>query len=325
MKKSKSIIAVLIVLVIVCAFAACSSKSDTQAIDEVTQAVTDSNGELVTDESGEVVTETVQGEIVTDSAGKAVTEVVTVSGGTAVTNSLGNVVTQVVTASSQNTTTTSKSSKTKTTQKQTDENSDSTSTTKAPVKKPSKPSNVSSLKASSVKTDSVKLSWSKVDCTGYQIAVSTDGGFNWSYLEKAYNSGTTYTVKNLTSMTEYSFRVRAYNSNSAGVSASDWKTVKVTTAEDDTSKYITLSFILPYDNNKEDKLTITINGEVVHTENVKCDGSTYTYKTEKKYKGAIDVVATLKNSKISRSLHTDKDAQIDLTQEGIDVIEAEDD
>jgi hypothetical protein len=329
MKKSKSIIAVLMVFVIIASFVACSSKNTEEPTTEVTQAVTDSSGEVVTSDNGEVVTESVQGEAVTDSKGEVVTEVVTAKNGTAVTNASGKTVTQVVVTpvtQANGTTTTKKSETTKASEKETTtKSSKDKTTTKATVTKPAKPANISSLKASSVDDTSVKLSWSSVDCKGYQIAVSYDGGFNWTTLESSYTKGTTYTVKNLTSMTEYNFRVRAYNQNSAGKSTSDWKTLSVTTSESDTSKYLTIYVILPKDNSTEDTLTISIDGKVVHTADVKLNGSKYEYKTDKKYKGAVDIVATLTNNKSSQTIRSDKNVTIDLSNQGIDIMEAEND
>ncbi|MFR5875155.1 MAG: fibronectin type III domain-containing protein [Eubacterium sp.] len=326
MKKYKGIIAVLMAFVIVCTLVACSSQGGNEETSEITQAVTDENGELVTDENGEVVTEAVEGEVVTDANGEAVTEVVTAKNGEAVTNSNGKKVVQYVTAAPSSGSKTTKKSDKSTTKKSDDTTkADNTSTTKKPISKPKAPANVSSLKASDIEPDSVKLSWSKVDCTGYQIAMSSNNGGTWKTIESAYTKGTTYTVKNLTSMTDYNFRVRAYNKNSAGTTASAWKDVKVTTAESDTSRKLTFTFVLPNNNGIEDTLTIKIDGKVVDTVTVKCDGSEYKYTTEKKYKGAVDVVATLKKSNASRAVRTDKDVRIDLSVTGIDVLEAEDD
>lgn len=327
MKKYKGIVAVLMTLVIICSFAACTSKNTDENTSEITVAVTDENGEAVTDENGELVTESVEGEVVTDENGKAVTEVVTAKNGEAVTNSSGQKVTQVVTAAHSSSGKTAKNNKTtnKSEDKTEADGKDSTTTTKKPVSKPKAPASVSSLKASSIEPDSVKLTWSEVDCTGYQIAMSSDGGMNWKYLEKTYTKGTTYTVKNLTSMTDYRFRVRAYNKNSAGTTASDWKELNVTTAESDTSRYITVKVVLPNDNSRKDTLTIKIDGKTVHTEEVTCNGSQYEYKTEKKYKGAVEITASLEKSKVSRTIRTDKDGKIDLSSNGIDILEAEDD
>lgn len=327
MKKYKGIIAVLMVFVIICSFAACKSQGGSEDTSEITQAVTDADGEPVTDESGEVVTEAVQGEAVTDKNGEAVTEVVTSKNGEAVTNSKGQSVTQVVTAASSASgkTTTKSNSTTKAGSTAKADDKGTTATTKKPITKPSKPADVSSLKASSVEADSIKLTWSKVDCTGYQIQMSSDGGMNWTYLEKSYTKGTTYTVKDLNSLTEYRFRVRAYNKNTAGTTASKWTQLTVTTSASETAKKLTITILLPNDNGKEDTLTIKIDGKTVHTATVKCNGSQYVYTTEEKYKGAVNIAASLKNGNVSHSINTDKDAKIDLSVRGIDVLEGEDD
>lgn len=140
MKKSKGIIAVLIALVMVFSFAACSSKDkQPEGTTEITQAVTDENGEAVTDANGQVVTEQAQGVVVTDASGQAVTEVVTNQQGQPVTNSSGQAATQAVTQAPVATTTqttTKKGQKATTTKKgskTTTKKSGSTSTTKSKV------------------------------------------------------------------------------------------------------------------------------------------------------------------------------------------------
>lgn len=136
MKKYKGIIALLLVVVIVASFVACSSSADYEANEQVVeQAVTDENGEVVTNEMGEAVMETVTGEAVTNSNGQAVTETVTNSTGEVVTHANGDPVTQVVTKPN---TTVSDTSNDKTTKPTNDKN---TTTQKTPNNQTTKPNN----------------------------------------------------------------------------------------------------------------------------------------------------------------------------------------
>ena len=65
---------------------------------------------------------------------------------------------------------------------------------------------VVNLKASSKTSSSVTLSWDKVrNAKGYRIEQYTDG--KWVKLTSV--TGTSYTVTNLKSSKQYSFRVRA--------------------------------------------------------------------------------------------------------------------
>lgn len=333
MKNSKAFIAVLTVIVLIFSFAACSQQKEDAK--KVTQAVTNENGEVVTDENGELVTEEIEAQIVTDSNGNAVTEVVTGNDGKALTtvvnNSYVNVtqnVTQVSGGTAKQTSKTStkassetKSGKNNTTTKKKQDNG----TTKKPTELPKAPATISSLNAGEIKETSVKLSWGKVECTGYQIACSTDGGKSWTYLEKEYKK-TEYTVKDLISNTDYVFRVRAYNKNSAGTKTSDWKTVKAKTKENKTARNIRILVTLPSDGNVEDTLTIEIDGKVVHTDKINCNGSVYKYTTDKKYKGEVEINVSLKNHKSSAILKTDKEeCELDVSSIGIFTIEGEDD
>lgn len=131
MKKTKSAVILLIIAVVVAIFVACSSKpaySDKEV--ELTQVVTDANGEAVTDANGEVVTEKAQGVTVTDVNGQTVTEVVTKKDGTEVTKPNGEKVTQAVTvAPSQTTKNNSTNSNDKTTSSTTTKKNDKTTTT----------------------------------------------------------------------------------------------------------------------------------------------------------------------------------------------------
>ena len=61
------------------------------------------------------------------------------------------------------------------------------------------------LKVSSVNSDSVKLSWTKIGCTNYRVFQYIGG--EWKEIGKT--TGTSYTVKKLTPQTEYRFKIRA--------------------------------------------------------------------------------------------------------------------
>lgn len=308
MNKKISIALIMLIVVSIC-FAACSKGLESGGV-AVTQVVTNENGEAVTDENGEIVTEVVTADVVTDSEGETVTEIFTNQGGEQVTTPQGEPITQVVTnAPGGNNSSTSKSD-----------------TTVSTIPKPDKPKNVTNLKSSDVKQTGLKLSWDSVKCKGYQIAYSSDGGYNWTYLEKAYTK-TSYTVKNLTSYTEYKFRVRAYNENKAGISASSWASITVTTKADESiSRKITVSLVLPNEGGKEDTITVYIDGKKDGTVSVKLDGSTITYTTEKKYDGLVTVKASLKIMGYVRAANTDKEeCTIDFSGEGIKMVQGEDD
>ena len=61
------------------------------------------------------------------------------------------------------------------------------------------------LKVSSVNSDSIKLSWTKIGCTNYRVFQYISG--EWKEIGKT--TGTSYTVKKLTPQTEYRFKIRA--------------------------------------------------------------------------------------------------------------------
>ena len=298
-------IALVVLIVLSMVFVACSKNAkDDEAT--VTQVVTDENGEAVTDENGEVVTELVTGSVVTDAEGSTVTEVVTNAQGEKITNSQGGDITQVVTKAPNGST--------------------KKDTTVSTLPKPDKPGNISKLKASSVTQTGLKLTWSGVKCDGYQIDYSTDNGYNWTHLEEDY-SKTSYTVSKLTSYTKYQFRVRAFNENKAGISASSWETVTVTTkANEEISRKIKVSVILPNNGGIEETVTVYVNGEKDGTITAKLDGSTISYTTVKKYKGVANVKASLKSMGYARAVNTDKEScEIDFSSEGIKILDGEDD
>ena len=100
------------------------------------------------------------------------------------------------------------------------------------------------LKVSSVGTDSVKLSWTKIGCTNYRIYQNIKG--KWKEIGKT--TGTSYTVKKLAPATKYQFKIRAckqddkktnnnhYGKYSGVVTATTKKSDKNTQADIDVMK-----------------------------------------------------------------------------------------
>ena len=135
MKNSKALIAVLCAIVLIFSFAACAKQKG--KTENITQVITDANGEVVTNESGEALTEEIEAQIVTDENGKAVTEVVTGTDGKPLTTVVNNKyvnVTQVVTAPQGKTTSTAAKKTTATTKKGSSKTTTATTTTKATTK-----------------------------------------------------------------------------------------------------------------------------------------------------------------------------------------------
>ena len=100
------------------------------------------------------------------------------------------------------------------------------------------------LKVSSVGTDSVKLSWTKIGCTNYRIYQNIKG--KWKEIGKT--TGTSYTVKKLAPATKYQFKIRAckqddkktnnnhYGKYSGVVTATTKKSDKISQADIDAMK-----------------------------------------------------------------------------------------
>lgn len=100
------------------------------------------------------------------------------------------------------------------------------------------------LKVSSVGTDSVKLSWTKIGCTNYRIYQNIKG--EWKEIGKT--TGTSYTVKKLAPATKYQFKIRAckqddkktnnnhYGKYSGVMTATTKKSDKITQADIDAMK-----------------------------------------------------------------------------------------
>ncbi len=89
---------------------------------------------------------------------------------------------------------------------------------------------VSKASVKSVTTSSVALSWSKVSgVNGYEI--QRKDGKNWKAVTTIKKQSTSsYTVKSLSALTNYTFRVRAYQKSGKTTYYSAWKEVKAKTA-----------------------------------------------------------------------------------------------
>ncbi|MFQ9431279.1 MAG: fibronectin type III domain-containing protein [Ruminococcus bicirculans (ex Wegman et al. 2014)] len=112
------------------------------------------------------------------------------------------------------------------------------------------------LKVSSVNSDSIKLSWTKIGCTNYRVFQYISG--EWKEIGKT--TGTSYTIKKLTPQTEYQFKIRAckkddkkksnnhYGKYSGVVTATTKKSDKITQADIDAMK----KELQEYSNSKAD-------------------------------------------------------------------------
>lgn len=84
----------------------------------------------------------------------------------------------------------------------------------------------STFKVASRNVNSLKLSWSKVgNASGYQLQRKSGS----TYKTVANTTSTSYTVKNLSSATTYTFRVRTYKTVSGKKYYSSWKTLSTPT------------------------------------------------------------------------------------------------
>ncbi len=327
MKNSKAVIAVLCAIVLIFSLAACAQQKAKTEL--VAQVVTDENGQAVTGADGEVITEEVMAQIVTDANGQAVTEVVTGTDGkplTTVVNDKYVNVTQVVTTRPSGSPSNSPTPHTAApnggvnTKTSTTKSSKKSKTTKKTGKSaPKAPAKIKTLSATAT-SSSVKLIWKSVKCSGYQIGMSKDGK-SWKYLEASYNKGYSYTVKNLESNTNYYFRVRAYNKNSAGKTPSEWTSVKTKTKVSNISRKINITVIFSNDSSGKDTLYITVNKKLVEKAEVTLlPNKKYTFTTKEEYTGEVEITAKLK-SHGSKTIKTDKSkCTIELSSEGIPVL-----
>ncbi len=98
------------------------------------------------------------------------------------------------------------------------------------VKVVTTPSKVKTLKASSVKTTTLTLSWSKVSgATAYEIYRSTDGK-SWNKIKSVNSKTTSYKEKSLKKGKKYYYKVRAYRKADSKIYYGDFSSaIKVTT------------------------------------------------------------------------------------------------
>ena len=130
------------------------------------------------------------------------------------------------------------------------------------------PAKVTGLKASSVKTTSLKLSWTKV--TGakyYQVQQSTDGK-NWTWVSKGTDK-VSVSVSKLKAGTKYQFRVRALDSTKKLIGG--WSAVLKTGSQTAAPKISKLT-------TKSKQITVTwgkVTGAKSYTVYTSTDGKTY--------------------------------------------------
>ena len=130
------------------------------------------------------------------------------------------------------------------------------------------PAKVTGLKASSVKTTSLKLSWTKV--TGakyYQVQQSTDGK-TWTWVSKGTDK-VSVNVSKLKAGTKYQFRVRALDSTKKLIGA--WSAVLKTGSQTAAPKISKLT-------TKSKQITVTwskVTGAKSYTVYTSTDGKTY--------------------------------------------------
>lgn len=317
MKNFKIVISVLLVLTFtVCIFTACKNNGKKGSGEAgATVVVTDESGEAVTNDNGEIVTAAVDenGEIITDNgeAGADVGEKGNNAGANVGENSKKNGNANVKTSKA-NKKSDKKTTKSANTTKKTDN--------KKTVSKPAAPSKPTNLKVANVTKNSLTVTWKGVKCDAYEIQYKSEAK-TWKSIGKGF-SQTKFDVTGLLPYTSYSFRVRAYNQNQAGVSASAWATVSATTKTDDKyERKITVNVKLPVDGNKAEILRIYIGDmkNPVKEIKVNCDGSSKSWTSDKKYKGAVDVRVVLVKHNERRDKKTNADSvDFDISSIGID-------
>lgn len=324
-KKSKKtvIIVVAIVVLAVAAVAAYfywqkpATVEPEAASDSAMYAVVlDENGEPVTDENGEKVTV----EAVTDANGNVV--VTTPDGSTVPVSSISpkNGGTETTTAGGNS-----------------GGNGSAETTTAAPtVKKPDAPANVTGLKVTNAKEDSLTIKWDKVKCDGYQVSYSEDN-IHWNYypseLKNLYTKNS-LEFNDLKPYTRYYFSVRAYNINDAGATASDWTdTIYGDTLAVEEEREITVSVKLPFDAGTTDTVEIWVKEDgakdyvkaLDEDPVILMDGTTYSVTLPKKYKGVVTVWVGLSSHGVNDSQKVGGyEVSFNLTSIGMDTV-ADDD
>lgn len=297
----KSLTAIILSAVIALSFVACKGKPaspEEPSSAAQTQIVTDKNGKAVTNKDGTPVTE----EVTTEKAVADVSE-------------------KESEANERSTSKKSGDKKETTTEKQ---------TTTQPVSKVKNPNTVEEIKVSDITENSLTLSWKGVTCDFYELEYKRASDDRWETVDDNLKQ-TSIQIEGLTSLTNYSFRLRAIIKHKAGNSESAWREVSAKTKEQVITRKIKINVQLPARTSDKDKLILYIKEdgkkrEKLTSADVAFDGSIFTYKTEKEYKGVVTIQAKLKNTDAERKVKTDKDTcYIDISGIGIDVIIGEDD
>ncbi len=328
MKQFKIAISIILsAVLIISAFSACKGnggKGENKGGKEgetVIVAVTDENGEEVTDANGEVVTEAVPAE---DAPSESEGGVVIINGDSNKTDTEENEGSDSKKTDKKNKKKDKKDSKKEDDKaenekdKKEDKKKDKEKEKeeeKETIKKPAKPEKPSKFKASGVTKDSLTLSWDAVKCDAYELEMR-ENGKEWKSLKKAMTATAVSLKEYLKPYTIYFFRVRAFNENEAGRSASDWAEINVRTKADEKYKrFITVRVKLPFDSKKKDKVKIYIKKQgkdekyvLVHEKDVILDGSTVKYTTTEKYEGVVSVKAVLADLKASAKTETNSDS-----------------
>ena len=90
-------------------------------------------------------------------------------------------------------------------------------------------------------------------------------------------------------------------------------------------RYITVSVKLP-SSGGSDTLNIYVDGKLVKSQKVNFDGSTYKYKTTKKYEGLVTIKAEFSSKGKETAVSTDKDScYLSLDDKGIVIVDGSDD
>jgi len=306
MKLYKSIMAIILAAVISMSFAACKAKpvSPEESTEPSTVVVTDKNGEAVTDKDGNTVTE-----IVTENP-----ESVNVS--------------EQESKLAEDSTKKSKKKDKKKNKKEKESTTEAQTT--QPVTKVKNPNTVKEIKVSNVTDNSLTLSWEGVTCDFYELEYKYYSAERWEVVDDSLKS-TSINITGLTSLTKYSFRLRAIIKHKAGNSESNWTEISAKTKAQEITRKIKIKVQLPARNNDEDVLLIYLKEKDkkavrLVAEKINFDGSVYEFETKDEYKGTVTVIAKLKNIGKVEKVKTDKETcLVDVSVIGMDMIIGEDD
>lgn len=358
MKNKNTIIAILVAVALIAAgvvlavtgkFAPDDKEESTSAevVSSVTVAVTDENGEAVTDEAGEVVTEVLTNVVaVTDGKGNTVyvpAEQAATTSGSAVSQggnesggeTSGNQPSEQSTSAPNGAASTSAQSTTAATTANTTA-STTTGTTQAPITKPSRPDDVSNLRAGKITENSIELKWDKVKCDYYLVSMSNEENGEYQPIGTDNNNtkiaSNNLVVTGLQPGTVYYFAVWAVNENQAGkMNSANPAKEKFETGVITVPRKINIHVIAPMKSAQEDTVTFWIKEEKGKWEEIGAspiylDGETHTYVTEKEYSGSVVVYAKIEGLNEERQeICNGEDCTLDISAIGIVVAEGEDD